>query len=135
MRSASLWCHGGQRYINHKVEAKIPALWNKRAPDRARGASGATRYLPYPLRMRGREGVAWAVWDFRHLPDICLRRPGSNKGIRGKDNRGMNITLHRTLRVCVLAGAPALALALVAAKDVSAARSPAHAGGATQVSG
>src|SRR4028118_543441 len=47
----------------------------------------------------------------------------------------MNITLHRTLRVCVLAGALALAVALVAAKDVSAAPSPAHAGGATQVSG
>ena len=47
----------------------------------------------------------------------------------------MNITLHRTLMVCVLAGALALTFALVAAKDVSAARSPAHAGGATQVSG
>ncbi len=34
----------------------------------------------------------------------------------------MNITLHRTpLMVCVLAGALALAIALVAAKDVSAA--------------
>ncbi len=47
----------------------------------------------------------------------------------------MNITLHRTLRVCVLAGALALAIALVAAKDVSAAPSPALAGGATQISG
>jgi hypothetical protein len=47
----------------------------------------------------------------------------------------MNITLHRTLRVCVLAGALALAVALVAAKDVSAAPSPALAGGATQISG
>ena len=35
----------------------------------------------------------------------------------------------------MLAGALALTFALVAAKDVSAARSPAHAGGATQVSG
>ena len=41
----------------------------------------------------------------------------------------MNITLHRTLMVCVLAGALVLAIALVAAP------SPAHAGGATQVSG
>ena len=47
----------------------------------------------------------------------------------------MNITLHRTLMVCVLAGALALAVALVAAKDVSAAPSPALAGGATQISG
>ena len=47
----------------------------------------------------------------------------------------MNITLHRTLMVCVLAGALALAVALVAAKDGSAAPSLAHAGGATQVSG
>jgi hypothetical protein len=47
----------------------------------------------------------------------------------------MNITLHRTLMVCVLAGALALAVALVAAKDVSAAPSPAHAGGATQIRG
>ena len=47
----------------------------------------------------------------------------------------MNITLHRTLMVCVLAGALALATALVAAKDVSAAPSPALAGGATQISG
>jgi hypothetical protein len=47
----------------------------------------------------------------------------------------MNITLHRTLMVCVLAGALALAVALVAAKDVSAAPSPAHDGGATQISG
>ncbi len=47
----------------------------------------------------------------------------------------MNITLHRTLMVCVLAGALALAIALVAAKDVSAAPSPAHTGGATQISG
>ncbi len=47
----------------------------------------------------------------------------------------MNITLHRTLMVCVLAGALALAIALVAAKDVSAAPSPALAGGATQISG
>ena len=48
----------------------------------------------------------------------------------------MNITLHRaTLLVCVLAGALALAIALVAAKDVSAAPSPALAGGATQISG
>src|ERR687889_498991 len=48
----------------------------------------------------------------------------------------MNITLHRTtLLVCVLAGAPALAIALVAAKDVSAAPSPELAGGATQISG
>jgi hypothetical protein len=37
--------------------------------------------------------------------------------------------------VCVLAGALALSIALVAAKDVSAAPSPALAGGATQVSG
>ena len=50
--------------------------------------------------------------------------------------RGMNITLHRTpLLVSVLAGALALAIALVAAKDVSAAPSPALAGGATQISG
>ena len=48
----------------------------------------------------------------------------------------MNITLHRTtLLVCVLASALALAIALVAAKDVSAAPSPAIAGGATQISG
>jgi hypothetical protein len=48
----------------------------------------------------------------------------------------MNITLHRTtLLVCVLAGALALTIALVAAKDVSAAPSPALAGGATQISG
>ena len=48
----------------------------------------------------------------------------------------MNITLHRTtLLVCVLAGALALAMALVAAKDVSAAPSPERAGGATQISG
>jgi hypothetical protein len=48
----------------------------------------------------------------------------------------MNITLHRTtLLVCVLAGALALAIALVAARDVSAAPSPEHARGATQISG
>ena len=48
----------------------------------------------------------------------------------------MNITLHRTtLLVCVLAGALALAIALVAAKDVSAAPSPELARGATQISG
>src|SRR4051812_33219973 len=48
----------------------------------------------------------------------------------------MNITLQRTtLLVCVLAGALALAIALVAAKDASAAPSPALAGGATQISG
>jgi hypothetical protein len=47
----------------------------------------------------------------------------------------MNITLHRTLMVCMLAGALALTIALVAAKDVSAAPSPAFAGGATQISG
>ena len=48
----------------------------------------------------------------------------------------MNITLHRTtLMVCVLAGALALAIALVAAKDVSAAPSPELAGGVTQISG
>ena len=41
----------------------------------------------------------------------------------------MNITLRRTLMVCVLAGALALAIALVASP------SPAHAGGATQISG
>ena len=41
----------------------------------------------------------------------------------------MNITLHRTLMVCVLAGALALAIALVAAPT------PAFAGGATQISG
>ena len=41
----------------------------------------------------------------------------------------MNITLRRTLMVCVLAGALALAIALVAAP------SPALAGGATQISG
>ena len=48
----------------------------------------------------------------------------------------MNITLHRTtLLVCMLAGVLALSIALVAAKDVSAAPSPEHAGGATQISG
>ena len=47
----------------------------------------------------------------------------------------MNVTLPRTLMVCVLAGALALAVALVAAKDGSAAPSSAHAGGATQISG
>jgi hypothetical protein len=48
----------------------------------------------------------------------------------------MNITLQRTtLLVCVLAGALALAMALVAAKDVSAAPSPERVGGATQISG
>ena len=41
----------------------------------------------------------------------------------------MNITLHRTLMVCVLAGTLALAIALVAAPT------PAFAGGATQISG
>ena len=46
----------------------------------------------------------------------------------------MNITLHRTLMVCMLAGALALTIALVAAKDVSAAP-PELAGGATQISG
>jgi hypothetical protein len=44
--------------------------------------------------------------------------------------------LHRTtLMVCMLAGALALTIALVAAKDVSAAPSPERAGGATQISG
>ena len=47
----------------------------------------------------------------------------------------MNITLHRTLMVCMLAVALALTIALVAAKDVSAAPSPEFAGGATQISG
>ena len=48
----------------------------------------------------------------------------------------MNNTLHRnTLMVCMLAGAVALAIALVAAKDVSAAPSREPAGGATQISG
>jgi hypothetical protein len=47
----------------------------------------------------------------------------------------MNITLHRTLMVCLLAGALALTIALVAAKDASAAPSPERAGGATQISG
>ena len=48
----------------------------------------------------------------------------------------MNITLHRTtLLVCMLAGALALTIALVASKDVSAAPSPERAGGATQISG
>ena len=47
----------------------------------------------------------------------------------------MNITLHRTLMVCMLAGALTLTIALVAAKDVSAAPSPEFAGGATQISG
>ena len=47
----------------------------------------------------------------------------------------MNITLHRTLMVCMLAGALALTIALVAAKDASAAPSPERAGGATQISG
>ena len=47
----------------------------------------------------------------------------------------MNITLHRTLMVCMLAGALALTIVLVAAKDVSAAPSPEIAGGATQISG
>ena len=47
----------------------------------------------------------------------------------------MHITLHRTLMLCVLAGALALAVALVAAKDVSATPSRALAGGATQISG
>jgi hypothetical protein len=48
----------------------------------------------------------------------------------------MNITLHRTtLMVCMLAGALALTIALVAAKDVSAAPSPERPGGATQISG
>src|SRR5215204_3182865 len=47
----------------------------------------------------------------------------------------MNITLHRTLTVCMLAGALALTIALVAANDVSAAPSPELAGGATQISG
>jgi len=47
----------------------------------------------------------------------------------------MNITLHRTLMVCMLTGALALTIALVAAKDGSAAPSPELAGGATQISG
>ena len=47
----------------------------------------------------------------------------------------MNITLHRTLMVCMLAGALALTIALVAAKDVSAAPGTERAGGATQISG
>jgi hypothetical protein len=47
----------------------------------------------------------------------------------------MNITLHRTLMVCMLAGALALTIALVAAKDVSAAPGTELAGGATQISG
>ena len=47
----------------------------------------------------------------------------------------MNITLQRTLMVCMLAGALALTITLVAAKDVSAAPSPERAGGATQISG
>ena len=42
---------------SNTVEAKNPALRKKRAPDRAGGASGATRYLLYPLQMGGGKGL------------------------------------------------------------------------------
>jgi hypothetical protein len=45
----------GRRYIKHKVEASNPALWKFWAPNRARGASGATGYLLSPT-VWGRKG-------------------------------------------------------------------------------
>ena len=88
-----------------------------------------------PSRDKGEKGVARGRYT---LSGSYMRHVSLSHGQKAIEERtrGMNITLHRTtLLVCVLAGALALAIALVAAKDVSAAPSPALAGGATQISG
>ncbi len=78
----------------------------------------------------------WSVCAVRHLSKtrVFSEEQGETRTIQERTRR-MNITLHRTLMVCVLASALALAVVLVAAKGVSAAPSPTLAGGATQISG
>ena len=63
-----LWCNGGRRYIKHKVEALIPALWKLWAPERAWGASGATGYLLFLKKMR-EKGVVVGICVFLLIPD------------------------------------------------------------------
>jgi hypothetical protein len=62
-----------RRYIWHKVEAKIPALRKRWAPNRAWGASGATGY-----RKRGLGPLGW--WPVLYVVVEALLR----KGKKGK---------------------------------------------------
>ena len=77
---------GEQSNIKQKVEAKNPALRKKRAPYGARGASGATGYLPSP-RDEGRKGSRGRyVLSGTHLTHVPWNRgePGTIEG-RTKD--------------------------------------------------
>jgi hypothetical protein len=81
---------GEQSNTSHKVEAKTPALRKKRAPNRARGASGATGYLLSPEM--GEEGVVWSVCGFRLLPDarlleLWLRKDGARVSMTWEKSR------------------------------------------------
>jgi hypothetical protein len=59
----------------------------------------------------------WSVDALRLPHEACLPRPWPNEGERGKDKRGTNVTLRRSLMVCVLA----LILAAMAAGAAPAA--------------
>ena len=68
-----LCCHGGRRYIRHKVEALNLALW-KTGTQRGWGASGATGYRTEPPSMGwgGRGRRASFASPLRHLPPRTL---------------------------------------------------------------
>jgi hypothetical protein len=74
---------GKQRNTSYKVEAKNPARRKKRAPDRGRGASGATDYLLCP-RDKGRKGSCgrYAVFGsyLTHPPPIGCRVHENEEG-------------------------------------------------------
>jgi hypothetical protein len=64
-----------QRYVTHKVEASNPALRKLWAPNRARGANGATGYLLSPYRDKGRKGS-----------NLVINSPASVRSKAGRTN-------------------------------------------------
>jgi hypothetical protein len=53
--STPLWCHGGRRYIKHKVEALNPALW-KLGTQEGLGSQWCNRLPSIPKKL-GEKGV------------------------------------------------------------------------------
>ena len=58
--STPLWCHGGRRYISHKVEASNPAL-RKTGTQQGQGSQWCDRLPAIPHKV-GEEGVVVGMW-------------------------------------------------------------------------
>src|SRR5687768_425837 len=70
--STPLWCHGGRRYIKHKVEALNPALW-KLGTQEGLGSQWCNRLPSIPQEVGGERGCGRYVLYASYLTDPPLK--------------------------------------------------------------